>query len=225
MGIKMNQSQFGRHLGCSQQNISKHIKSGVIQIENKKIDVDKAMESLKNYGLLDDQNKLKKRTTKKNDDKKEERNFHQVTSELPLEGEVPYESFEYLTAEEIEQKYEDKVKHYDELQKKTKQLDLGSKNINTSPAEEVKYADAKAHRENFMGKIAELDYQIKISEYVLKAEVEQTFFEAARVIRDSLLNYPNKMALRVVGKTDIKDIENILMEEIQIILGNLSNES
>lgn len=224
MGIKMNQSQLGRHLGCSQQNISKHIKSGIIQIENKKIDVDAAIESLRNYGLLDDQNKLKKRTTKKNDEKKEERSFYQVTSGLPLDSEVPYESFEYLTAEEIEKKYEDKAKHYEKLKNKTNQQKENPED-NDSDSEEIKYADAKAHRENFMGKIAEIDYQIKIGEYVSKAAVEQTFFEAARVIRDSLLNYPNKMSLRVVGKTDIKDIEKILMEEIQIILGNLSHES
>eukprot|EP01156_Anaeramoeba_ignava_P014970 Anaeramoba_ignava/a611113_7.p1 GENE.a611113_7~~a611113_7.p1 ORF type:complete len:168 (-),score=36.91 a611113_7:411-914(-) len=165
----------------------------------------------------------KSRTSKK--EKKEDRIFMPITSSLPLDGEVPYESYAYLTEEEKEKIDQEKEKAYEEL--KAKKEEAKSKNINTGDinTDEVKYADAKAHREHYMGKIAEFDYLIKIGEYVPKAEVEQTFFEAARIIRDALLNYPNKMALRVVGKTDIKIIEDVLMDEIQIILGNLSNES
>ena len=73
-----------------------------------------------------------------------------------------------------------------------------------------------------MGQIAELDYQIKLGEYVSKVEVEQTFFEVARKVRDMLLNLPNKMALRVIGKKDIKEIESTINDEIRYILGNLS---
>ena len=73
-----------------------------------------------------------------------------------------------------------------------------------------------------MGQIAELDYQIKLGEYVSKVEVEQTFFEVARKVRDMLLNLPNKMASRVVGKKDIKEIESTINDEIRYILGNLS---
>lgn len=74
-----------------------------------------------------------------------------------------------------------------------------------------------------MGQIAELDYQIKLGDYVSKAEVEKTFFEASRNVRDMLLSYPNKMASRIIGKKDIKEIETILLEEIRYILGNLSS--
>lgn len=52
----------------------------------------------------------------------------------------------------------------------------------------------------------ELDYQIKLGEYVSKVEVEQTFFEVARKVRDMLLNLPNKMASRVVGKKILKKL-------------------
>ncbi|OCL86098.1 hypothetical protein AAX27_02117 [Aliarcobacter thereius] len=65
-------------------------------------------------------------------------------------------------------------------------------------------------------------YQIKLGEYIPKVEVEQSFFEVARTVRDMLLNLPNKMAMRIVGKKDIKEIELIIDDEIRYILGNLS---
>lgn len=221
--MRLNQSKFAVVIGCSQQNVSKLIAKGVITKEDdKKIDVDKAKKSLKDYGLLGKDEKLIKSRTPKN--KKEDRKFHQITKGLPLESKVPYDSYEYLTPEEIEEAEKEKEKAREEL--KAKEEEAKKKNI-TPPAsdDEVTYSDAKAHREHYMGKIAEMDYLIKIGDYVPKAVVEKTFFEAARTIRDSLLNYPNKMTLRIVGKTDIKVIEDILMEEIQNILGNLSHES
>mgnify|MGYP003531431571 CR=1 FL=1 len=39
---------------------------------------------------------------------------------------------------------------------------------------------------------------------------------------DMLLNFPSKMASRVIGKKEIKEIEMILSEEIRFILGNLT---
>ncbi len=223
--MRLNQTKFASLVKCSQQNISKLIKKGVIQKEDdNKIDVEKAKQSLKDFGLLDENGVLKKSRTPKKE-KKSSRIFVQTTSSLPLEGEVPYASYEYLSEEEKDKIEKEKQKAYEEF--KQKEEEAKNKNIKTGDdnLEEVKFADAKAHREHYMGKIAEYDYLIKIGEYVSKQEVEQTFFEASRRIRDALLNYPNKMALRVVGKTDIKDIEDVLMEEIQIILGNLSHES
>ena len=44
----------------------------------------------------------------------------------------------------------------------------------------------------------------------------------AKKVRDMLLNLPNKMASRVVGKKDIKEIESTINDEIRYILGNLS---
>lgn len=107
----------------------------------------------------------------------------------------------------------------------SKKKEAANKNINITEDMDLRsfnYASAKAHREYYMGQIAELDYQIKLGDYVSKSEVEQTFFEASRKVRDMLLNYPSKMSMRVIGKKDIKEIESIMMEEIRYILGNLS---
>jgi hypothetical protein len=221
MSILLNQTQFAKLVGCSQQNISKHIKSGVIEVIDKKINKDNGIKSLKDHGLLDEDGKLIKSRSKKSK-KSDDRNFHKVES-LPFEGEVPYDSYAYLTDEEkekIDQEKRDAIKELEEKQKEAE-----SKNIAPLGKDlgDIKYADAKTHREHFMGLIAEMDYHIKMGEYISKAEVETAQFEMARVVRDGLLVLPSKMSLRVVGKTDIKVIEDILMEEIQSVLENLSS--
>ena len=217
--MRLNQSKFALEVGCSQQNISKLIKKGILEIgEDKKLDVEYSLQKLRDYDLLDNNNKMKKSRTAKDDDIKTENTFS-----LPFEAPTGYKTLADLTPEEREQLEKKEIEIFNELERKKQEAK--SKNIDTYDDIDLKgfnYASAKAHREYYMGQIAELDYQIKLGEYVSKSEVEQTFFEASRKVRDMLLNYPNKMSLRVIGKKDIKEVQSIMMEEIRYILGNLS---
>lgn len=217
--MRLNQSKFAKEVGCSQQNISKLIKKGILEAgEDKKLDLEYSLQKLRNHDLLDDKNKMKKSRTAKDDDAKIEE-----TSSLPFDAPVAYKTLADLTPEEREQIEKEEIEAFKELESKKKEA--ANRNINITEDVDLKsfnYASAKAHREYYMGQIAELDYQIKLGDYVSKNEVEQTFFEASRKVRDMLLNYPSKMSMRVIGKKDIKEIESIMMEEIRYILGNLS---
>lgn len=217
--MRFNQSKFAKEVGCSQQNISKLIKKGILEVgQDKKLDLEYSLQRLTDFNLLDENNKLKKSRTPKED------NIEEVESSLPFDSDTTgYKTLADLTPEEKEQLEKEELESFQELEKKKKEA--AKKNINIGDNIDLKdfnYASAKAHREYYMGQIAELDYQIKLGEYVSKVEVEQTFFEAARKVRDMLLNLPNKMAMRVVGKKDIKEIESIINDEIRYILGNLS---
>lgn len=217
--MRFNQSKFAKEVGCSQQNISKLIKKGILEVgQDKKLDLEYSLQRLRDFNLLDEKNKLKKsRTTK-------EENIEEVKSSLPFDSDTGYKTLADLTPEEKEQLEKEKLESFKELEEKKKEA--ATKNINVGDNIDLKdfnYASAKAHREYYMGQIAELDYQIKLGDYVSKAEVEKTFFEASRKARDMLLSYPNKMASRIIGKKDIKEIETILLEEIRYILGNLSS--
>ncbi len=217
--MRLNQSKFAKEVGCSQQNISKLIKKGILEAgEDKKLDFEYSLKKLRDYDLLDDKNKMKKSRTAKDDDVKTEETFS-----LPFDAPTGYKTLADLTPEEREQNEREELEAFQELEAKKKEA--ANKNINITEDMDLRsfnYASAKAHREYYMGQIAELDYQIKLGDYVSKAEVEQTFFEASRKVRDMLLNYPNNMAMKVIGKKDIKEIESIMMEEIRYILGNLS---
>lgn len=217
--MRFNQSKFAKEVGCSQQNISKLIKKGILEVgQDKKLDLEYSLQRLRDFNLLDEKNKLKKsRTTK-------EENIEEVESFLPFDSDTGYKTLADLTPEEKEQLEKEELESFKELEEKKKEA--ATKNINVGDNIDLKdfnYASAKAHREYYMGQIAELDYQIKLGDYVSKAEVEKTFFEASRKVRDMLLSYPNKMASRIIGKKDIKEIETILLEEIRYILGNLSS--
>ncbi|WP_151950340.1 hypothetical protein [Aliarcobacter butzleri] len=217
--MRFNQSKFAKEVGCSQQNISKLIKKGILEVgQDKKLDLEYSLQRLRDFNLLDENNKLKKSRTPKED------NIEEVESSLPFDSDTGYKTLADLTPEEKEQLEKEKQESFKELEEKKKEA--ATKNINVGDNIDLKdfnYASAKAHREYYMGQIAELDYQIKLGDYVSKAEVEQTFFEASRKVRDMLMHYPNKMASRIVGKKDTKEIETILLEEIRYILGNLSS--
>ena len=217
--MRFNQSKFAKEVGCSQQNISKLIKKGILEVgQDKKLDLEYSLQRLRDFNLLDEKNKLKKSRTSKED------NIQEVESSLPFDSDTGYKTLADLTPEEKEQLEKEKQESFKELEEKKKEA--ATKNINVGDNIDLKdfnYASAKAHREYYMGQIAELDYQIKLGDYVSKAEVEKTFFEASRKVRDMLLSYPNKMASRIIGKKDIKEIETILLEEIRYILGNLSS--
>ncbi len=217
--MRFNQSKFAKEVGCSQQNISKLIKKGVLEVgDDKKLDFEYSLQRLKDFDLLDANNKLKKsRTTK--DEVEEDKSIS-----LPFEAPTGYQTLADLTPEQREEIEKEEIEAFNELEEKKKE----AKNKNISIKEDenfgrFNYASAKAHREYYMGQIAELDFQIKLGDYVSKAEVEQTFFEASRKVRDMLLNFPSKMSMRVIGKKDLKEIESIMMEEIRYILGNLSS--
>lgn len=217
--MRFNQSKFAKEVGCSQQNISKLIKKGILEVgQDKKLDLEYSLQRLRDFNLLDEKNKLKKSRTSKED------NIQEVESSLPFDSDTGYKTLADLTPEEKEQLEKEELESFKELEEKKKEA--ATKNINIGDNIDLKdfnYASAKAHREYYMGQIAELDYQIKLGDYVSKAEVEKTFFEASRNVRDMLLSYPNKMASRIIGKKDIKEIETILLEEIRYILGNLSS--
>jgi hypothetical protein len=213
--MRLNQSKFATVIGCSQQNISKLIKKGVIKKEeDKKIDVDKAKQSLKDFGLLGKDGKLKKSKTPKKEES-EDRNFHQTTSSLPLNSKVAYDSYAYLSNEEIEKKYEEKAEKYKELTNNNKHV-----NQNLDDSKKETYSEGKARRENALASIAEIDLAIKLEEYVLKTEVKATYFEASRTTRDRMLSMESKLGSRGLKKNEVK----IVMEEVNLALGELSNE-
>lgn len=215
--MKMNQSKFGQLVGCSQQNISKLITKGILlKSEDNKLDVEFSLQKLRDHGLLDENDKLIKSRTPKDE------NENTKIISLPFDEPVPYKTIADLTPEEREQIEKEEIEAFEELEAKKKVAK--NKNIDSfdNNLGDFTYASAKAHREYYLGQTAELDHKIKLGEYISREDAETTFFEAARGVRDSLLSLPTKLAPRVIGKTNIREIQDILMDEIQYILGNLS---
>ena len=82
------------------------------------------------------------------------------------------------------------------------------------------FSKAKAFRESYKAKLAELEYKVKIKEYVRAADVESAAFAFARKIRDKMLNVPDRVQADIAAITGLKmlEVRNIIKREIEICL-------
>lgn len=79
---------------------------------------------------------------------------------------------------------------------------------------------AKAYKERYKAKMAELEYKIKISEYVRSVDVENAAFSFARKIRDKMLNVPDRVQSDIAAITGLKaaEVRKIILKEVEICL-------
>ncbi|KXK28624.1 MAG: hypothetical protein UZ01_02564, partial [Candidatus Brocadia sinica] len=82
---------------------------------------------------------------------------------------------------------------------------------------------ARAMKEHFRALLAELEFKEKNGELVPVEAVRKQAFETARMVRDSLLNIPNRVSPILAAESDHREINQILTKEIVQCLENLSN--
>jgi len=69
-------------------------------------------------------------------------------------------------------------------------------------------------REKWKAKLTELDYQERIGDVVAAADVDREWFELARLVRDSMLNLPARLADQLAHETDQRKVHDLLEQEI-----------
>jgi hypothetical protein len=72
------------------------------------------------------------------------------------------------------------------------------------------------------GKILEAKAKTEIGELVLVDDVKTSAFNKARVVRDNLLNIPDRIASQLASISDERKVHEILLNEIRVILETLS---
>lgn len=87
------------------------------------------------------------------------------------------------------------------------------------------YFEARAKREQFQAKQAELQYLEAIGQLVPKAELQQAAFRRYRAIRDKLLNIPDRLGAILAAETDPHRVHSLLGKEIQQVLHELSDDA
>lgn len=96
------------------------------------------------------------------------------------------------------------------------QLDLDTEDA------EVLFKNARALREKATALQAAAEHEKFIGELVARDQVEKVVFERARQFRDELLTCSRRIAPDIVGKTEVKQVEDILYKEFRIILEQFS---
>jgi hypothetical protein len=85
------------------------------------------------------------------------------------------------------------------------------------------YAQSRAVKEAYNARLAKLSYEEKSGSLVRTDIVKVAWFNALRVLRDRVLNMPDRLAPILSAETDIKIIRDLLDEDLRQILDDTAN--
>lgn len=84
------------------------------------------------------------------------------------------------------------------------------------------YGAARATREMYLSRLAEIDYKQQTGSLVDAAEVRALAFKAARGARDSLLTIPDRLAPILAGESDQFEVHRLLSAELRRVCDDLA---
>lgn len=85
------------------------------------------------------------------------------------------------------------------------------------------YQKARAMREAYAAKLAQLDYQQKVGQLVSKDDMKAALFSAGRQLRDTLTQLPTRLAPQLASEQDQHVISMMLAQEINDALKELAH--
>jgi hypothetical protein len=87
----------------------------------------------------------------------------------------------------------------------------------------AQYSKARAVREHYQARLAKIDYEERIGNLVSKDEVQVAAFNTHRVIRDAMLNIPDRVAAMLAAETDEAKCHEVLTTEIRKALNDFAD--
>ena len=85
------------------------------------------------------------------------------------------------------------------------------------------YLAARAKKTAYDAELSRLDYEAKEGMLVPAADVKKQAFMVARMVRDAMLNIPDRIASELAAETDQFEIHRLLTVEIRRALGTALN--
>lgn len=85
-------------------------------------------------------------------------------------------------------------------------------------------AASKAKRESFMAELARLEYELKAGQLVPIEDVKKEAFRTARIVRDTILNIPDRLAAELAAEPNQFNVHKRLSEELRRALEELGHE-
>lgn len=86
----------------------------------------------------------------------------------------------------------------------------------------MNFNQARTLRERYQAELARLEFEEKSAILVRAEDVKAEAFKRARVARDTLLNFPDRLAPMLAGRTEIHEVRKILLEEIHRVCQSLA---
>lgn len=84
------------------------------------------------------------------------------------------------------------------------------------------YFRARAIRENYLARLAKIEFEEKTAKLISRDEVQVAAFTKARTVRDNLLNIPDRVAATLAAESDADKAHQILTGEIRKALDELA---
>ncbi len=85
------------------------------------------------------------------------------------------------------------------------------------------YAQSRAIKEAYHARLAKLAYEEKSGALVRTDNVKVAWFNILRVLRDRLLNMPDRMAPLMAAETDPKAVREVLDAELRQLLDDAAD--
>jgi hypothetical protein len=85
------------------------------------------------------------------------------------------------------------------------------------------YTKARAVREHYQARLAKIEYEERVARLVSKDEVQVAAFNTHRVIRDAMLNIPDRVAAMLAAETDEAKCHEMLSTEIRKALNEFAD--
>lgn len=95
---------------------------------------------------------------------------------------------------------------------------VGPPIVNSGPS----YAQSRAVKEAYHARLAKLSYEEKSGSLVKIDAVKVSWFNILRVLRDRVLNLPDRLAPILAAETDPKKVRDLLEEDLRLILNDAS---
>ncbi len=87
------------------------------------------------------------------------------------------------------------------------------------------YARARAVRENYLARLAKIDYEERLGKLVSRDEVQVAAFNRFRTFRDGMLNIPDRVAAVLAAESDPRKVHENLTTEIRKALVEFADGS
>jgi hypothetical protein len=87
------------------------------------------------------------------------------------------------------------------------------------------YKTARAVREQYMARLAKLEYEERVGSLVSKDEMKIAAFNETRRFRDHMLNIPDRVAAMVAAETETARCFEIIATEIRKALNEYADQS
>ena len=84
------------------------------------------------------------------------------------------------------------------------------------------YFRARAIRENYLARLAKIEFEEKTAKLISRDEVQVAAFTKARTVRDNLLNIPDRLAATLAAEADVDKVHQMLTGEIRKALDELA---